>query len=225
MPIPLRLGGLTPLSTIDYPGELAAVVFCQGCPWRCQYCQNSELLNSSADTEIDWEDVLAFLERRRGLLDAVVFSGGEPTLQRGLGEAIAQIRTLGFKIGLHTAGCYPDRLTELLAVVDWIGLDIKSLPEHYVDLTLVEGSGAAAWTSLQRVVASRVKYEVRITIHPTLMPTDRLRVLVRQLAQAGVVHLALQGCRTESLQSLALTPEITTIARENADLFDHVTLR
>ena len=78
----LRVGGLTPLSTTDYPGELAAVVFCQGCPWRCGYCHNPHLLSVRGASEIAWVDVLAFLRRRQGLLDAVVFSGGECFLLR-----------------------------------------------------------------------------------------------------------------------------------------------
>ncbi|HEX6005079.1 MAG TPA: radical SAM protein, partial [Burkholderiales bacterium] len=78
------MGGLVALSTTDYPDHLAAVVFGQGCPWRCGYCHNPHLLPKRGVARIAWRDVLAFLERRRGLLDAVVFSGGEPTLQAAL---------------------------------------------------------------------------------------------------------------------------------------------
>ena len=87
----LRVGGLTRLSASDYPGKLAAVVFCQGCAWRCSYCHNRGLLpfrKSPFPGEIAWAEVLAFLEKRRGLLDAVVFSGGEPTMQPGLAAAM-----------------------------------------------------------------------------------------------------------------------------------------
>ena len=134
----LRVGGMTPFTTIDYPGELAAVVFCQGCPWRCRYCQNTGLLEAGAKAQTKWADVSAFLEHRRGLLDAVVFSGGEPTLQSDLNSAVAEARSLGFKVGLHTAGCYPDRLDNLLPDLDWVGLDIKASPEHHRELTGVD---------------------------------------------------------------------------------------
>ena len=87
----LRVGGITPFTTIDYPGELAAVLFCQGCPWRCRYCHNGHLLEADDTTLIDWSAVTGFLERRRGLLDAVVFSGGEPTAQRALADAIRKV--------------------------------------------------------------------------------------------------------------------------------------
>ena len=89
----LQVGGLVPLSTADYPDHLAAVVFCQGCPWRCPYCHNPHLLPRRSDAPIDWADVLAFLERRRGLLEAVVFSGGEPTLQPALADAIRSMES------------------------------------------------------------------------------------------------------------------------------------
>jgi len=96
----VEVGGLTPLTTIDYPGELAAVLFLQGCPWRCGYCHNQELMTRHGRNTIPWCLVMRMLEQRIGLLDAVVFSGGEPTLQANLGEAIRQVKSLGFKIGL-----------------------------------------------------------------------------------------------------------------------------
>ena len=85
----LRIGGFTRLTTIDYPGELAAIVFCQGCPWRCRYCYNTDLLDARTDGLIPWSDIRGFLEQRIGLLDGVVFSGGEPTAQGAL-DAVMQ---------------------------------------------------------------------------------------------------------------------------------------
>ncbi|MCU7809345.1 MAG: anaerobic ribonucleoside-triphosphate reductase activating protein, partial [Candidatus Thiodiazotropha sp. (ex Semelilucina semeliformis)] len=99
---PLKVGGLVPMTTVDYPGCLSAVIFCQGCPLRCRYCHNSDLLPREAEATIPWREILDFLKRRQGLLDAVVFSGGEPTQQRALPDAIAEVSAMGFKIGLHT---------------------------------------------------------------------------------------------------------------------------
>jgi pyruvate formate lyase activating enzyme len=193
----LQAGGLTPLTTIDFPGELAAVVFCQGCPWRCRYCQNSHLLPRGLHAEIAWRDVLGLLRRRRGLLDAVVFSGGEPTLQHGLPDAVREVRVLGFKVGLHTAGCYPERLDELLPAIDWVGLDFKALPEDYAALTGVPGSGERALDSLDYLVASGVRYEVRVTVHDSLLPADKLQRLIELLADHGADEVMLQRCRTQ----------------------------
>ena len=191
----LAVGGLTPLTTIDYPGELAAVVFCAGCPWRCSYCHNRHLIERRPDTLLAWPEVLTFLERRRALLDAVVFSGGEPTLQRGLDEALRSVRRLGFKVGLHTAGCYPRRLRVVLPLVDWIGLDIKDLPEHYPALTGVRGSGERAWESLALVRESGVPFQVRTTVPVSGPLRERVAELQSRLATLGVEEHRLQPMR------------------------------
>ena len=114
----LRVGGLTRCSASDYPGKLAAVVYCQGCAWRCGYCHNPELQPARGAHEIPWAEVVSFLDRRRGLLDAVVFSGGEPTLQLSLRQAMGKVKGMGYLIGLHTAGIVPRRLAEVLPLVD-----------------------------------------------------------------------------------------------------------
>ena len=193
----LVVGGITPLTTIDMPGELAAVVYCQGCPWRCRYCHNGHLLGRDAPEGLTWPTVRDFLRRRRGLLDGVVFSGGEPTLHRGLASAIAGVRALDFKVGLHTAGCYPQRLKALLPSVDWVGLDIKALPEDYPTLTGTPGSAERAFESLALLLASKVEHEVRVTVHPDWLPQDKLDRLIALLRREGAEHIVLQRCRVE----------------------------
>ena len=200
----LQIGGFTPLSTQDYPGELSAVVFCQGCPWRCRYCQNPELVTRETDQSYDWHNIRAFLERRRGLLDAVVFSGGEPTLQRGLAEAMLDARGMGYKVGLHTAGCYPDRLDRILPLTDWVGLDIKALPDRYQDITTSNTSGAKAWESLDWVLDTPVAHEVRVTVHSALTSDSSLQALADALSAKGVRSLALQTCRS----TVCLDPDL-----------------
>jgi pyruvate formate lyase activating enzyme len=191
----LRVGGLTPLTTVDYPGELAAVIFCQGCPWRCRYCHNGHLLPARAEGLTPWADVRGFLETRRGLLDAVAFSGGEPTLQRGLETAIREVRSLGFKVGLHTSGAYPRRLSRLIALLDWVGLDIKALPEDYPDITGVPGSGERAWESLGLLLDAQVPLQVRTTPLPGHGNPAELLALCERLAGAGVMEHRIQDCR------------------------------
>ncbi|WP_456405139.1 anaerobic ribonucleoside-triphosphate reductase activating protein [Thiolapillus sp.] len=189
----LRVGGFVPFTSIDYPGELAAVVFCQGCPWRCDYCHNPHLLPGSSEQLLDWEETLAELKQRSAFLDAVVFSGGEPTAQRALYKAMRQVKALDFKVGLHTAGAYPKRLQRLLPLLDWVGLDIKDLPDHYPDLTGVPGSGMRAWQSLELLRASSIPFQVRTTLGPDL-PATRLQTLRARLDTAGVKDHLLQQC-------------------------------
>ena len=155
----LRVGGLTRLSATDYPGKLAAVVFCQGCAWRCGYCHNPELQPRRGSEEIAWPEVLAFLERRRGLLDAVVFSGGEPTQQPGLAQAMREVKAMGFLVGLHTAGIVPRRLAEVLPLVDWAAMDVKARLDDHERVTGVRGSARRAKVSHDLIAGSGVSCE------------------------------------------------------------------
>lgn len=189
----LRIGGLTRITTIDYPGELAAVVFCQGCPWRCPYCHNGDLLPARGAASLAWDEVRDLLSQRRGLLDALVFSGGEPTAQQALGSAMSEAREMGFKIGLHTSGAYPERLRRLLPLLDWVGLDIKALPADYARVTGVAGSGEDAWESLSLLLEAGVSMEVRTTVMPGWTPSE-VADIAAALAAAGVTVYALQGC-------------------------------
>jgi pyruvate formate lyase activating enzyme len=204
---PLRVGGLTPLSTTDYPGELAAVVFCQGCPWRCGYCHNPHLLRAHGASQIPWDDVLAFLRRREGLLDAVVFSGGEPLAQRALADAMRTVKRMGFKVGLHTGGAYPGRLAEVLPLVDWVGFDVKAPFDAYPLITGALGSGIAAQSSAGLVIESGVAHEFRTTVHPGQLSPGAVRQLADDLARGGVRHYALQEFRAEGCANAALVSD------------------
>jgi pyruvate formate lyase activating enzyme len=156
--------------------------------------------------QIPWTNITAFLERRRGLLDAVVFSGGEPTLQSALPDAARQVRDLGFRIGLHTAGPYPRRLAALLPLLDWVALDIKALPNDYPAITGVPGSGRRGWHSLKILQESGVAFEVRTTVMPGWTKTDLAR-LVETLAHAKVRRYALQACHVQhALEAPGLAP-------------------
>ncbi len=228
----LRIGGFTGLSCADYPGMLSAVVFCQGCPWRCGYCHNPHLIPPRAATSLEWRHVLAFLARRRGLLDAVVFSGGEPTLQPGIGRALAAVKALGFKTGLHTAGAYPRRLAALLPSLDWIAMDIKAPFADYAATTGVAGSGAPALASARLILASGVAYEFRTTVHPALLPAAQLAALAGSLAQLGVRHYAVQefrphGCANHEINasSTALYLNDATLSGAIAPLFESFCVR
>ena len=203
-PAGLRIAGFTPLTTVDFPGELAAVVFCHGCPWQCRYCHNAHLLGDEDLAPIAWADIRAFLEQRRGLLDAVVFSGGEPTVQGDLATAMAKVKALGFKVGLHTGGPAPERLARLLPWLDWVGLDIKALPEDYTAITGVAGSGERAWASLQQLLAASVALEVRTTLMPGWRFAEELRPLMDRLAAAGVTRYALQALRAATVRDPAI---------------------
>ncbi len=196
-PVSFRVGGFVPLTTVDYPGELSAVIFAQGCPWRCRYCHNPDLLPARSDKSLPWSDIMQTLERRRGLLDAVVFSGGEPVMQASIRDAIHQVKALGFKVGLHSAGIYPKRLAKLLPLIDWIGLDVKALPANYPGITTVHASGRAAWASVAQVLASKVAHQFRITVHPALTSNEQADEIEQRLLALGAQDVVKQPVRTE----------------------------
>jgi pyruvate formate lyase activating enzyme len=162
---------------------------------------------------ITWSEVLDLLRTRRGLLDAVVFSGGEPTAQSALADAMVEVRALGFKVGLHTGGPYPERLRTLLPLIDWVGLDIKALPDDYPQVTGVPGSGEAAWQSLRLLLESGVALEVRTTPMPGLDDDDYLQRLMRQLADAGVTRYALQQAQPGHLLDPSLRERLRPLSR------------
>lgn len=201
---PLKIGGLVPFTATDYPGHLAAVIFVQGCPWRCGYCHNPHLQERTPHSPLDWQTILDFLRRRDGMLDSVVFSGGEPTMDPALEAAIHAVRELGFKIGLHTGGTHPRRLRDILPWVDWVGLDIKADFQNYDKITRVHNSGNAAKDSLQALLDAGVSLECRSTIHPQLhSPRDILR-LGHYLHRQGVRQYALQVFRTQGCRDSVL---------------------
>nr|WP_268993695.1 anaerobic ribonucleoside-triphosphate reductase activating protein [Stutzerimonas stutzeri] len=187
---------MVPLTTLDFPDHLACVLFCQGCGWRCRYCHNPQLIPACGNEEKPWSEILAFLEQRVGLLEAVVFSGGEPTLQTGLPEAIAQVRALGYKVGLHSAGIKPKLFASILPLVDWVGFDVKALPEQSTAITGVDGSGKANWRSLEHLLESGVEHECRTTVHWQLFDADSLWDMAQRLRRLGVERFAVQCVRT-----------------------------
>lgn len=228
----LKVGGIVPFTATDYPGKLAAVIFVQGCPWRCGYCHNPHLQSRPHDEPMHLSDVRALLQRRMGLIDAVVFSGGEPTIEPGLADAIRDVRNMGFCVGLHSAGIYPKRLAAVLPLLDWIGFDAKAPFDHRYDrITGVAGSAAQALASAQSIIDSKVDHEFRTTIHPSLLHEDDIMALATKLSEMGVTNYALQvfrpqGCNSGSLKdTLVAGYPSDSLVRKVSALFSRFTLR
>jgi len=198
-PPKIMVGGLTRLTTVDFPGYLAAIIFTQGCPWRCRYCYNWPLLNPAEETAISWVEVMDFLARRRVLLEGVVFSGGEPTFWPHLSDYIREVRQLGFAVALHTNGAYPEQLLSLLEerLVDWVALDLKAPFDDYQRINGIPGSGNTVRRSMELVLQTRVPCEMRTTIHPELLTIQDILTIARSVFEAGVKRYVLQKCRTE----------------------------
>jgi len=190
----LAIGGFEPFSTQDWPGRLAAVVFVQGCPWRCSYCHNPGL-QASRRGGWAWSDLRPRWRARTGLLDGMVFSGGEPTLDPALPAALDEVRAAGLATGLHTAGVSAARLRALLPRLDWVALDIKAAPGRLAALTGAPGSARESTQALQLLLAAGIDHELRTTWHERWLPAQALLDLADWLAAQGIRRWVVQAGR------------------------------
>ncbi len=127
----MKIGGFQKLTLLDFPGEVACIIFTSGCNFRCPFCHNSELIRMK--DEIADDDIFKYLNKRKGVIDGVVISGGEPLMQPDITDFIYRIRNMGFHIKLDTNGSYPGRLGELLSngLLDYAAMDVKHTRERY----------------------------------------------------------------------------------------------
>jgi pyruvate formate lyase activating enzyme len=165
---------------------------------------------------VRWEDVLGVLRRRIGLLDGVVFTGGEPLSDPALPSCMREVRAMGFAVGLHTGGALPGRLAAVLDLVDWIGFDVKAPFEAYETVTRTPGSGLRALESLRMLVARGVDVETRTTIHPDVSDSEGLALLGAELQKEGVADWVLQEYRPFGVRPGLRVPD----AKEFAVLHD-----
>ena len=189
----MYLCGLQKLSMVDYPGKLAATVFTGGCNLRCPFCHNALLVTRLAETPVlPEEDVLSFLQRRRGLLDGVVLSGGEPLLQPDAADFLRKVRGMGFAVKLDTNGCFPERLAAILeaGLVDYAAMDIKNCREKYPQTAGVPGFDTAAVEESVRLLArSGVDHEFRTTFVRELHTAADVEAMGRWLQGAPRYYL------------------------------------
>ncbi len=189
----MRIAGFVRNSFVDYPGKIAAVLFLPGCNWDCFFCHNRDLIAGVGPT-VEEEEVWAHLERRRGLLDGVVVTGGEPTLHAGLPDLLRRIRSLGLLCKLDTNGSRPEVVEALLAegLLDYVALDIKTLPGEYRSICGPAAEPDAVWRTLSLLRSSGVAFECRTTFLPQLTVED-----IAELAAllAPVPRWALQAYR------------------------------
>lgn len=170
----MQIAGLTKNSTLDFPGCLAAVIFTAGCNYRCYYCHNRQLL---CDPPLISEaEVASFLEKRAGLIDGVVFTGGEPTMQKDIAWWLNRAKKLGYKVKLDTNGSKPDVLAGLLSaeLIDYVAMDYKAPFDMYGKIC--QAGAAGVKTSLEQLMQSGIKYELRTTVVPQLGEKELMRM-------------------------------------------------
>lgn len=170
------IGGFQKSSLIEYPEKISAIVFTQGCNFRCPYCHNPELIKGKREKEKGKSDeIMEFLKTRIGKLDAVVISGGEPTLHKDLPEFIRQIKEMGFLVKLDTNGSNPEMLQALIdeKLVDYVAMDIKAPIEKYSEVVCAQVNTNNILKSIELIMNSKIDYEFRTTVVKSqLSPTD-----------------------------------------------------
>jgi len=175
---------ITPFTHLDYPGKLACIVWFCGCNMRCMYCYNSDIVFAK-EGNYGVDELYDFLERRIGLLDGVVLSGGEPTIHE-LAPICRKIREYGFSIKLDTNGLNTERVEELVeeGLVDYIALDFKAMNGKFGYVT-----GSSRYKgfikTLEFLVSSQAQFEVRTTIHSDLLQPEDINVMMRELKSYG----------------------------------------
>lgn len=226
----MRIGGLVKFSLGDYPGKTSAVIFTLGCNFRCSYCHNPELvLPEKYAKEISSDEIFEFLETRKGKLDAVTITGGEPTMHPDLGEFIKKLKAMGFLVKLDTNGSLPEQLEKIIKEgnIDYIAMDIKAPIDNdsYQKVSKVPFDTSKIEKSIDLIMNSGIPYEFRTTIVKSLTSFEDLRKIAEQIKGADKYFLqkfvatklndeslmSETSYSDEELQKLAL--ELTTLVK------------
>lgn len=194
----MKIQGLQKMTLLDFPGKIACTVFLGGCNFRCPYCHNGSLAIGEGDEVMSREELLSFLGARRGRLEGVCISGGEPTIHSDLPELISQIKDLGFAVKLDTNGTNPEMLTSLIndGLLDYVAMDIKNSPEMYEDTVVINSSLIDnVWMSAEILMGGRVDFEFRTTLMRELHGEEEMHAIGRWLS--GDEKFFLQTYRDE----------------------------
>ncbi len=223
--IMLNIKGIQKLSVIDYEPYSSAVIFLPGCNFRCPYCHNSDLvLRPESLGSIAEDEILDFLEKRRQWLDAVVVTGGEPTLH-DIEPFFSKLKKLGYKLKLDTNGTNPELLKRLLnkQLVDYIAMDIKAPFEKYQQITMLLPDIGKIKESVQIIMSSSIDYEFRITVLPSLVSKEDIariaeqlkgakRFVIQQFRPKGILDKSFENEKPYTKEELA---ELAEIAKKN----------
>ncbi len=229
----MRIAGLQKTTLLDYPGKIAATVFLGGCNFRCPYCHNASLVEMTARTpDIPEDEFFAFLKKRRGQLDGVCVSGGEPLVQADLGPFLQAIKDLGFFIKIDTNGSIPGKLKALVGagLIDYVAMDVKHAPAKYREAA---GTAADILPQVQEsaafLLSGAVDYEFRTTVAKPLHTAEDLAEIGRWLRGAeryflqnfedsgDVLGPGLQGLEIAEMEALqsAVRPFIPAVRIRN----------
>lgn len=177
----MKFYGIVRSSLIDYPGKISAVLFVHGCNYDCYYCHNRALIEDWIEP-LDETELESFLTKRVGLIDGIVISGGEPTLQPGLPAFLQKLKSFGYSVKLDTNGSHPDVVIDLLnaGLLDYVAVDYKAPQSRYRDVAGPNADPRRVLATIRALIDSGIAYEVRTTVCPDLRFAD-LREMAEEL--------------------------------------------
>lgn len=230
----LKIGGLQKMTLLDYPGKAACTIFLSGCNFKCPFCHNRDLVFIPERYEyFDVNEVMEYLEKRKGLLDGVCISGGEPLLQEHLPSLIGRIREMGYLVKLDTNGAYPERLKEVIekGLVDYVAMDIKNSPEKYAR-TLGMNPESFSLDPIMESVAylksSGIAHEFRTTVVKELHTAEDLLAIGRWIGEKETYFLQQYVDSDNVIQpgcSAYSAAEMEELRKQVETLVPNVTLR
>jgi pyruvate formate lyase activating enzyme len=188
----MKIGGLQRVSLNDYPGKICATVFTQGCNFRCPYCHNPELVDPGRyGPLLPEEDVLSFLDKRRGKLEAVTVTGGEPTLQKDLEKFLIEVKAMKYLVKVDTNGSNPETLSTLIdkQLVDYIAMDLKGPLKKYGLMTAVKVDVSRIRRSIQLISTSGIAHEFRTTVVRSQLGLEDFVSMAKIIKQARLYVL------------------------------------
>lgn len=185
----MRFYGFQKMTLLDFPGQVACTLFTGGCNMRCPFCHNALLVTELEQADDIWEeaDVLAYLRRRKGLLDGVCVTGGEPTLQPGLAGFLRQVKELGYAVKLDTNGTHPGTLRALVeeGLVDYVAMDVKNSPAKYaMTAGIPETELSGVFASMDYLLGGAVDHEFRTTVVRELHTEADIAAIADRIAGA-----------------------------------------
>lgn len=187
----MRISGLQKNTLLDYPGKVACTVFLSGCNLRCPFCHNASLVVRPAENVMEEDEFFAFLRKRKGILDGVCVTGGEPTLRSGLPEFIAKIKAMGYLVKLDTNGTNPEMLKKLISdgLLDYVAMDIKNAPSRYAQICGGVDVLETVRKSAALLMNGPVDYEFRTTCVKPYHDENAMGEIGRWLAGAKQYYL------------------------------------
>lgn len=185
----VNIQGYQKLTLLDYPGKTACTVFTGGCNFRCPFCHNAPLVEHPNEYTTALDEVLEYLQKRKGLLDGVCITGGEPLLQKDIAQFISKIKAMGYSVKLDTNGGLPEHLIEVIGLVDYVAMDVKSSPSGYCEATGCGVELKSIEKSINIIKQSGVDYEFRTTVVKGLHDEKILSELAAWLGEVKRYYL------------------------------------